>query len=123
MPVLQLWKKEGVVTLFKGHLKEITDDPRTKMMPKDTFLSAKYKVEDGVFITHSSLIMNLATKDDKEISALYCKHKGCHIIIVPPKSYVFYNGKSFEPESYNIIGGNTLSEDEIMKQASLTVMS
>jgi hypothetical protein len=118
MPVLQFSKSDTEVILKKGVLKNITLEPRTKIMPKDTFLCKKYQIDTDVFITQSALIMRLATKEEKDIDALYCKHKGCHIIIVPPKTYLFYNDKSVEPVNYTI-GGKSMTDDEIMRQSGI----
>lgn len=102
MPVLQFWNKNDSITLLKGVLKNITDEPRAKIMPRDSFISSTYQIEKGLFIAKSSMIMKLVSLQDKSIDALYFYYKDSHVIIVPSKTYIFYNGKSVEPATFSV---------------------
>lgn len=105
--VLKFWVKkletgEETVTLDTHNLKEITHDEKAKVMPKDAFLHPTYKVR-GVYITKSNMIMKLATDADSSINALYCRHKGSHIVILPEKAQVYLDGFSVDPKVFNVM--------------------
>ena len=109
MPILKFWNKDGQIILSDenklGEFVNITNHPNTKIMPKDSFLSSSYNINNNVFITRSDFIINLAIKKHPHpnIAALYCSYRDCHIIIVPKKSYCFYNGVSIEPKEFSIL--------------------
>ncbi len=123
MPILKFWNKSGKISLTDsgidkiGEFVNITHNPNAKLMPKDSFLSSSYRIANtNVFITKSDLILNLAIKNHPHphIAALYCEYKNCHIIIVPKKSYCFYEGNSVEPTEFSVF--NYPSQSEIQKQ-------
>ena len=103
MHIIQLWKQMDGISITEGVLKEITHDHRTKLMPKKMFINDRYKIDNDVFITYSSMIMQIANKVDNNIDALYYKHDKYHIVIVPSKSYIFYNGKPIEPNEFRLV--------------------
>lgn len=102
MPVLQIWKKKGEVTMLKGYLKPIDDDPRTRLMPKNAFIDNQYLIGKNVYMTKSDIIIKMARDDDATVDALYCTHDGKDIVIMPKKSYVFFNGRSVEPKEFSV---------------------
>jgi hypothetical protein len=103
MPILKFFIKDNKVLLEKGDLVEITHDKRTSMLPKDAFIKNEFKVADGIYIAENSFIMDKAIKEKPTVGALYCYHNECHIIIVAPRSYVFFNGKSVDIAKFSLL--------------------
>lgn len=103
MPILKLKLVDGRVLLEKGELVDITHDKRTKMLPKDSFVKNEFKVADKVYIAENSLIMGKAIKENPSITALYCAHNDYHIVIVAPRSYVFFDGRSVEVGKFSLL--------------------
>lgn len=105
MPILKFRKKESNVILEKLRMEDITDDKRTLLLDKSAFICSKYRIDEGVYIAKNDLFFkmaNLLNKSRKLIDAILIRENNTYIIIVPCKSYVFWNGRSVEPENYHI---------------------
>lgn len=104
MAILKFWNKNGKTILQDLFMKDITNDDRTQMLDKDSFLKREFKVSNGVYMAKNEVFMNMSRRlNRKKISAIKIDYKGNLIIIVSPKSYVFWNGKSIEPKEYSIL--------------------
>lgn len=89
---------------------DITTDPRSQLIPKDLFLDNRFNIGNDVYLLRNSLMIKLAKlKGESSIESLYILHKNKHIIIVDDKAYVFWEGRSVEPEKFNFL----YSENEI----------
>lgn len=111
--ILKFGSKDGTVVLNsdKAEMIDITNDLRTKLLNKNDFLKHEYKADDNVYFVQQPFFIRMAQmKNRPSIEALYINYKDNHIIIVNKKSYVFYNGKSIDPGSYDI----NISEQEAM---------
>lgn len=103
MPLLKFSMKGQTISLEKGELVEITHDKRSDRLPKNSFLREEFKVAERVYIAENSLIMSKAVKERPTATALYCYHNECHIIIVAPRSYVFFDGRSVEIAKFSLL--------------------
>lgn len=112
MVVLKFWSNNGVVRLGeKFFMKDITNDERTNMIDRKSFLTQKYRVSENIYMAQSKLFMDMAGKlNTVKIHALHIKEDNNTIIIVPPKNYIFLDGKSVNPPVFSIIGNVNLSK-------------
>ena|SRR3989344_2292442 len=113
MTILKLGLANDNITLEKGNLVEITHDERTRKLPKDSFIRKEFQIVENVFVAENSLIMTKALKADPSITALYCRHGKNHIVIVPPRSYVFFAGRSVEVSKFSLFSFVIPSDREL----------
>src|SRR3989344_6705256 len=107
MPILKFKKFSGEVTLENLRLEDITNDKRTKLVDKKSFMQDKFKVDENIYMAVNDLFFKLSkifNKSSTPISAMMIKEQNRVIIIVPSCSYVFWNGRSVEPNEYIILG-------------------
>lgn len=119
MPILKFWKKNSGIVLDKLRMEDITEDNRTTFIDKASFMNDKYKISEGVFIAINDLFFKMArifNTDKKPINAMLIRVGNDSIIIVPSRSYVFWDGKSIEPEKYMVSG----NEDNIRQQLTVS---
>lgn len=96
-------------------LEDITNDNRTKFVNKNALLQKKYRIAPNKYLAQNEIFFNMAkvlNKEKKEINAMVIREGADTITIVPPKSYVFWNGLSVEAEKYEVLG----NVGEIIKQ-------
>jgi hypothetical protein len=115
MKILKFWKtKAGKIILGTdgARMVDMSDDPRSGLIPKALFASDEYKVDDGVHFVRQGFFIKLANIKGltTSIEALYCTYEGKHIIIVNSRTYVFFNGKPVEPTEYKLLDLPNLSE-------------
>lgn len=115
MKILKFWKtKSGKIILGTDGAKmiDMSDDPRSGLIPKALFASDEYKVEEGIHMVRQGFFIKMANIKglSTSIEALYCTYEGKHIIIVNNRAYVFLNGKSVEPNEYKLLSIPNLSE-------------
>ena len=107
MPILKFKSdSNGNVSLDKLRIQNITDDKRTALLNRSQFLCDKYKVADNFYMARNDLFFSLAKTLDtsrKPMDAMLVKENGYSIVFVPTKSYVFVNGRSIQPENYEVI--------------------
>jgi hypothetical protein len=104
MPILKFWMKDGIITLDNLRLEDISNDHRTKNLQKESFMLDKYKIDSNVFMVINDFFFSMAKILNKgvEIFAMMVSENDKKIIIIPSKSYVFWNGRSIEPLKYEI---------------------
>jgi hypothetical protein len=104
MPILKFWTKDDTIVLDNFRLEDITNDPRTKNLRKETFMLDKYKIFGEVYMVINDFFFSMAKLLNKgpEIHAMMVKVNDKFIVIIPSKSYVFLNGHSVEPLKYEI---------------------
>lgn len=104
MPILKFWTKDETIILDNLTLIDITSDPRTKNLRKESFILDNYKIDENVFMVINDFFFSMAKILNKgpEIHAMLVRDKDNKIIIIPSKSYIFWNGKSIEPNKYEI---------------------
>lgn len=127
MPVLKFTNKNGSVHLDNYRLEDITHDKRTVMINKESLMKEMYCVEkkanSSVYIAVNDMFFRLSKLFNKEkipISAMMIRctnNVPTIIVIVPSKSYVFWNGYSIEPEEWNPLGNQ--NEDEFIKSIEI----
>ena len=106
MPILKFRKKSGEVLLEKLRIEDITEDKRTAFLDRAAFMSDRYKIAEGVYIAKNDLFFKMAkmlNTTRTRIDAMMIKDNASRILIVPCKSYVFWNGRSVEPERYTVM--------------------
>ena len=107
MPILKFKSSSpGVITLDKLRMENITNDKRTSMLNRSQFLCNKYRIAENIYMARNDLFFNLAKTLDtsrKPMDAMMVCEKGYSIVFVPKKSYVFLNGRSVQPENYEVI--------------------
>lgn len=107
MPILKFTHTNGEVSLQNNlRLEDITNDNRTKFVNKNALLQKKYKIGPNIYLAQNDVFFSMAkmlNKDKKDISAMVIKEGDNVITIVPPKSYVFWNGLSVEAEKYEVL--------------------
>jgi len=114
MPVLKFSITESGITLADFRMEDITHDKRTSMLNKQAFLSEEYKIDNNVYLALNDMFFKMAKFFDRSkipINAMMIRESDNYIIIVPSRSYVFWNGRSVEPVEYQILQG----EMDIMK--------
>lgn len=106
MSLLKFWLKNDKVYLDKYNLENITKDDRTKSLKKETFFLDKYKIDENIYMVINDFFFVMAKFLDKtkEIHAMIlCDDiSDKKIIIVPSKSYIYWNGYSIDPIKYEI---------------------
>lgn len=115
MPILKFWKRDGNIVLDKLRLEDISSDKRTELINKKSFLQDRFKIDEGVYMALNDMFFKMSKIFNKSltpISAMLITDSNIKIIIVPSRSYVFWNGKSVEPAEYSILQ----SETEVEKQ-------
>jgi len=104
MVILKFWN-EGEIRLDDYVLVNITEDKRTSLLNKNSFLEDKYRIDKDVYMVKNDLFFTmskiLAPKEKIDSMILY--HSNSSILIIPTKSHAFWNGKPVEPEKYKII--------------------
>jgi hypothetical protein len=102
MPILKFIFKENKVILDGLNIENITRDNRTKFIDTEKFINKQYQVENNVYIVVFDIMFKLAKIIDKnsKINAMLLNKNDNHIIFVPSGSYVFWQGKSIEPNEY-----------------------
>jgi hypothetical protein len=106
MPILKFWKKEENIVLDKLRMEDITEDQRTSLVNKSSFMNHKYRIDDNVYMALNDMFFKMSklfNRTQIPINAMLIRNNNAKIIIVPSRSYVFWNGKSVEPEKYNIL--------------------
>jgi hypothetical protein len=116
MPILKLSLFQNGIASPGFNIVNISKDNRLSLLNKNSFVDEKYKIDSGVYLVHNDLFFKMAKMIDKNsqsISGMYFEYNGNYIIIVPSKSYVFWQGRSVRANEYNI--GNVLDCGSIMK--------
>jgi hypothetical protein len=106
MPILKFRKNGRKVALEKLRMEDITEDKRTAFLDRGAFMSARYRVDNDVYIAKNDLFFKMAkmlNASRTRIDAMLIRDDSGSIIIVPNKSYVFWNGRSVEPEKYTVL--------------------
>lgn len=115
MPILKFSHMNGEVVLNKLRMEDITHDKRTALINKESFLQERFKIDEGIYLALNDLFFkmsNLFNKSRVPISAMLIQENNYRIIIVPSRSYVFWNGRSVEPAEYQLLQ----SEHDIQRQ-------
>lgn len=116
MTVLKFWKKNSDIFLDDLFMKDITKDSRTALLNKQSMMTKKYKISDGVYMIKCDFFMKMARLLNKQlIYASLIRVDDEFIIIVRPGDYVFFDGHSVEPEDYNIFQNNQYDQSIINK--------
>ena len=119
MPILKFYKNGIDVRLEKLRMEDITEDNRTALLDRSAFMCAKYMIDENVYIAKNDLFFKMSkllNTKRKIIDAMLIREDDANIIIVPTRSYVFWNGRSVEPEKYHIM--QTEENTRLQKQIS-----
>ena len=115
MPIYKFFNQGNNIILENedklGEFVDITNNSNSKLMPKEAFISEKYRIKGGnIYIVRSDFIIDLSRRNHPHpnISALYYYYKNKHIIIIPSKPYCFYNNISIEPKEFSLFPGVNL---------------
>lgn len=103
MPILKFWEKDDNIILDNFIIEDISNDKRTSLIDKNSFLRKEFKIKDNIYIAINDSFFKLARifKTKKyDINAILIRNEKDKIIIIPSKNYIFFNGKSIEPEEY-----------------------
>lgn len=102
MPVLKFWLKEDIVTLDNYRMEDITKDSRTKYLRDENFAIEKYKIAENIYMIINDFFFTMAKifNSGPEIHSMILHRNNIKLIFIPSKSYVFWNGKSIEPQKY-----------------------
>ena len=114
MPVLNFTYDEKTVVLEKLILKDATGDSRLSLLKLEDFAIPKFQIHENVFMIINDTAFNMAKffdKEAKKYSAIMARYNEKILIVIPSRSYVFWNGKSIEPNNYE----SCTSESEIKK--------
>jgi hypothetical protein len=105
MPIVKIWKQGEKIIVDNGLLmKDITNDKRTKLLNIDSMKEKEFGVDACVYILNCPTFTNMAQKLNKQHISLFIIRDECDIIlIVNPKDYIFYDGRSVDPEEYNLL--------------------
>lgn len=106
MPVLKFWTKNGLV-LDNLVIEDITEISKIAMKDianvlEDIVKNPLYQIDNSdSYVVVNDLAFNLLNlfRGGKRDALLYTKDN-FRIIVVPSKSYVFWNGKSIDPIKY-----------------------
>jgi hypothetical protein len=102
MPVLK-FTYDGEIKLDKYKVVDITEDKRTALIDKQSFYNMKFKVEKDVYLAMNDMFFTLSKMFNNDIiDAMLLRDGDKKILIVPSRSYVFWNGKSVDPAEYTI---------------------
>jgi ABC-type sulfate transport system substrate-binding protein len=107
MPVLKFdndYNNDNILFTSTDHkMLDITNDPRSKLLPKNDIINNSYKIDTNVYIAKNNFFIEKAQYfHGKNIAVLYMKYKTSHLIVVGNNAYVYYNGKSISVNDYNI---------------------
>lgn len=105
MPILKFTQKNNTVVLDKLRMEDISNDSRTALF-RDTLLSPNFKIDEGIYMARNDLFFKMAklfNTSRQIIDAMLVRHNNCFIVIVPSKSYIFWNGRCVSPETYTIL--------------------
>ncbi len=106
MPILKFARSYDAIVLKKLLMMDITKDQRTSLLNLSDFICQKYKVDTNVYIAKNDMFFKMAKMLNTSrirIDAMIIHEGKNNIIIVPTRSYVFWNGRSIEPETYHIL--------------------
>ncbi len=106
MPILQFTYSNNTVNLSKGRMEDITNDTRTSLIDKDSFYQKQYQIDENIYIALNDLFFKLSklfNKNKPEINAMLIRDNDKNIIIVPSRSYIFWNGCSVDPAPYKVL--------------------
>lgn len=106
MPILKFWFRDNQISLEKLRLVDITEDKRTSFIDKSALSAEEFKIAENVYIAVNDLFFKFSKFFDKSttpISAMLLRDENRNILIIPSRSYVFWDGKSVEPNEYKII--------------------
>lgn len=121
MPILKFSQKNNTIVLDKLRMEDISEDRRTALF-RDTLLSPIYKIDESVYMARNDLFFKMAklfNTSRQIIDAMLVRYKNCFIVIVPTKSYVFWNGRCVSPEVYTILqtNENKRIQEEIVNES------
>jgi hypothetical protein len=114
MPILKFTFDNSKISLEKIRMEDISEDKRTQLLDKKSFLKKEYHIEHNVYMVVNDMFFKMSkffNKTTTAIDAMLIRDEKDYIIIVPSRSYVFWNGRSVEPTEYKILD----SEINIMK--------
>jgi hypothetical protein len=87
-------------------MEDITEDRRTALLDKTIFINDRYKIGEHVYMARNDVFFRMAkifNTFKTRIDAMLIREGENSIVIVPTKSYVFWNGKCVQPEPFNIL--------------------
>lgn len=115
MPIFKFKNKNNQVTLDKLIIEDITDDKRTSIIPKQSFLHEDYKIDNNIYMVINQMFFKMSKMFTKKVFHCILIREGNNkIFIMPDKSYVFWNGTCINPLNYELnINGNI---EEISQQ-------
>jgi hypothetical protein len=105
MPVLKFDFKDGEISLEKYRLVDISNDTKTKMIDKQSFYKDNFKIHDNVFMVINDMFFQVSKIFDKSLEQISCmmlRDEDKYILIIPSRSYVFWNKRSVEPNEYKL---------------------
>lgn len=95
---------------------DITNDPRTKLIPIGMMIRPQYRIAPGIFMVRNGLMLRMARlRGSREIQALYIRKGDSQVIVIDEKAYVFWEGRSIEPQRL----GLSLSQREAEEQVEV----
>lgn len=104
MPILKFTFNENKIQSEKFQIEDITEDKRTQLLDKKSFLKKEYNIENNIYMVVNDMFFKVSKYiNNTDVDCMLIKDGENHIIIVPSKSYVFWNGKSVEPSEYKVI--------------------
>lgn len=106
MPILQFETDTDDNMLFMSkdtRMLDITNDPRSKLLPKNDIINNLYKIDKNVYMAKNNFFIEKTRSfHGNNIAVLYMKYKSNHLIVVGDNAYVYYNKKSVSVNDYNI---------------------
>ena len=94
----------SIVKLENLTIEDITNDKRSIFIPKKSFIDKRFKIDNDVYMVVNDSFYTLGRKlSKKKFDCILIRDKNINIFILPSKSYVFWNNKSIEPSSFDII--------------------
>ena len=106
MPILKFFYNENGVILSGLRMEDITDDKRASMLDRKSFLKQEYKIDKNIYLILNDLAFKIAKLFDESktpLNAILLREDGNYIIVVPSRSYVFWQGKSVDPVEYKVL--------------------
>ena len=97
MPILKFGRSYDAIVLEKLLMVDITKDQRTSLLNRSDFICQKYKIDTNVYIAKNDLFFKMAkilNTSRIRIDAMIIHEGKDNIVIVPTRSYVFWNGRS-----------------------------
>lgn len=99
LPIINMGKILKFSDLKCQGIVDITDDPRTKLIPLGLMIRPQYRIAPGIFMVRNGLMLRMARiRGNREIQALYIRKGDSQVIVIDEKSYVFWEGRSIEPQ-------------------------